>query len=62
MTLTPDLPKTSWKRTRPFQLGDLEVLPSSGELRYVSRSTPTGALPRLKISLKSLSGRTFRSS
>jgi DNA-binding winged helix-turn-helix (wHTH) protein/Tol biopolymer transport system component len=31
--VTPDLPKTSWKHDRPFRLGDLEVLPSSGELR-----------------------------
>lgn len=28
-----DLPKTSWKRDTPFRLGDLEVLPASGELR-----------------------------
>ena len=29
-----DLPKTSgWKHERPFRLGDLEVLPASGELR-----------------------------
>jgi DNA-binding winged helix-turn-helix (wHTH) protein/dipeptidyl aminopeptidase/acylaminoacyl peptidase len=28
-----DLPKTSWKREAPFRLGDLEVLPASGELR-----------------------------
>jgi DNA-binding winged helix-turn-helix (wHTH) protein/Tol biopolymer transport system component len=31
--VTPDLPKTSWKHARPFRLGDLEVMPSSGELR-----------------------------
>ncbi len=32
--MSPDLPKTpSWKRTAPFRLGDLEVLPASGELR-----------------------------
>jgi len=31
--VTPDLPKTSWKHTRPFRLGDLDVLPQSGELR-----------------------------
>ena len=31
--VTPDLPKTSWKHGRPFRLGDLEVMPSSGELR-----------------------------
>ena len=30
---SPDLPKTSWKREAPFRLGDLEVLPASGELR-----------------------------
>ena len=30
----PDLPKTSgWRRNAPFRLGDLEVLPASGELR-----------------------------
>src|SRR6478609_2768574 len=26
-------PKTSWKRDRPFRLGDLEVRPGSGEIR-----------------------------
>lgn len=31
--MPPDLPKSSWKHARPFRLGDLEVLPSSGELR-----------------------------
>lgn len=32
--VTQDLPKTSsWKRETPFRLGDLEVLPASGELR-----------------------------
>lgn len=32
--MNPDLPKTSaWKREAPFRLGDLEVLPASGELR-----------------------------
>ena len=30
-----DLPKTSggWRRDDPFRLGDLEILPASGELR-----------------------------
>jgi Tol biopolymer transport system component/DNA-binding winged helix-turn-helix (wHTH) protein len=32
-SLSTDLPKTSWKREAPFRLGDLEVLPASGELR-----------------------------
>src|SRR5690349_769931 len=27
------LPKASWKRDRPFRLGDLEVRPDSGEIR-----------------------------
>ena len=31
--MSTDLPKTSWKREAPFRLGDLEVLPASGELR-----------------------------
>ena len=31
--MSNDVPKTSWKREAPFRLGDLEVLPSSGELR-----------------------------
>jgi len=31
--VTAHLPKTSWKHTRPFRLGEFEVLPASGELR-----------------------------
>lgn len=31
--MTSDLPKTSFRRTEPFRLGELEVLPASGELR-----------------------------
>jgi DNA-binding winged helix-turn-helix (wHTH) protein/Tol biopolymer transport system component len=31
--VSTDLPKSSWKREAPFRLGDLEVLPASGELR-----------------------------
>lgn len=29
----PDLPKTSWRRSAAFRLGDLEVHPESGEVR-----------------------------
>src|SRR6185295_6401532 len=31
--VSDDLPKTSRRITAPFQLGDLEILPASGELR-----------------------------